>query len=60
MALQFSIFNTQGIKMRSGILKERETVIDTKDLSSGLYILHLANTRGVTKVFRVIKLVHNN
>ena len=60
MALQFSIFNTQGIKMRSGILKERETVIDTKDLSNGLYILHLANTRGVTKVFRVIKLVHNN
>ncbi len=49
------MLNAQGIVVRSGNADGNEVVIETRDLTSGLYLLRLTATNGATKTYRVVK-----
>lgn len=52
----YSISNTMGADIRSGIIRKEENQIDLRHLPSGLYILTISSTqsKGITQ-FRVLK-----
>ena len=47
--------NAQGAVVRSGNLTGDEVVIETSELVSGLYRLHLIDETGATKVVTLVK-----
>ena len=51
----YKLFNASGAVVRSGNFESRELTIETTDLVSGLYLLHLTAESGATKVVRVVK-----
>ena len=51
----YKLFNASGVVVRSGNFESRELTIETTDLASGLYLLHLTAESGATKVVRVVK-----
>lgn len=54
-AIRYALINALGIKMRSGVLNERETIINTENLETGLYVLRLSCENGAEKAFRLVK-----
>ncbi len=54
-AIRYALINALGIKMRSGVLNERETIINTENLETGLYVLRLNCENGAEKAFRLVK-----
>ena len=52
---EYALLNAQGIVVRSGNADSNEVVIETRDLTSGLYLLRLTATNGATKTYRVVK-----
>ena len=55
MNTTYKLFNASGVVVRSGNFESRELTIETTDLASGLYLLHLTAESGATKVVRVVK-----
>lgn len=51
----YALINLQGIRVRSGILNEKETIINTENLETGLYVLRLSCKNGAEKAFRLVK-----
>ena len=51
----YVLLNSQGIVVRHGTFDGNEIVIETDDLNSGLYLLHLSTDAGATKTYSVIK-----
>ena len=51
----YALINLQGIRVRSGILNEKETIINTENLETGLYVLRLNCENGAEKAFRLVK-----
>ena len=51
----YALINLQGIRVRSGILNEKETIINTENLETGLYVLRLSCENGAEKAFRLVK-----
>ena len=51
----YVLLNSQGIVVRRGTFDGNEIVIETDDLNSGLYLLHLSTDAGATKTYSVIK-----
>jgi len=49
------LLNAQGVVVRSGNMDGREIVIETSDLTSGLYLLRLTAENGAVKTYRVVK-----
>ena len=52
---EYALLNAQGIVVRSGNVDGNEVVIETRDLTSGLYLLRLTAENGATKTYRVVK-----
>ena len=51
----YTLLNAQGVVVRSGNMYGREIVIETSDLTSGLYLLRLTAENGATKTITVVK-----
>ena len=51
----YTLLNVQGVVVRSGNMLGSEVVIETTDLTSGLYLLRLTAENGATKTYRVVK-----
>ena len=52
---EYALLNAQGVVVRSGNMNGREIVIETSDLTSGLYLLRLTAENGAVKTYRVVK-----
>ena len=52
---EYALYNAQGVVVRSGNMLGSEVVIETTDLTSGLYLLRLTAENGATKTYRVVK-----
>ena len=51
----YVLLNAQGVVVRSGNMYGREVLIETSDLTSGLYLLRLTAANGATKTITVVK-----
>jgi len=51
----YKLLNASGVVVRSGNFESHEVTIETSDLASGLYLLHITAENGATKVVRVVK-----
>ena len=51
----YALLNAQGIVVRSGNMVGNEVLIETSDLTSGLYLLRLTAENGATKTITVVK-----
>ena len=51
----YTLLNVQGVVVRSGNMLGSEVVIETTDLTSGLYLLRLTTENGMVKTYRVVK-----
>ena len=51
----YKLLNASGVVVRSGNFESHEVTIETSDLASGLYLLHITTENGATKVVRVVK-----
>ena len=51
----YALLNAQGVVVRSGSMAGSEVVIETSDLTSGLYLLRLTAESGATKTITVVK-----
>ena len=52
---EYSLLNVSGQVVRVGKLVGSETVVETADLPSGLYLLRLRASNGVSRTLRVVK-----
>ena len=52
---RYDLLNAQGVVVRSGNMYGREIVIETTDLTSGLYLLRLTTENGAVKTITVVK-----
>ena len=52
---RYDLLNAQGVVVRSGNLMGNEQLIETTDLTSGLYLLRLTAASGATKTISVVK-----
>jgi hypothetical protein len=53
--LQYSIFNTIGVKMNTGALADNQSPINVEEYQPGLYYLLLTDKAGVQRVVKVVK-----
>ena len=51
----YTLLNVQGVVVRNGNMLGSEVMIETTDLTSGLYLLRLTAESGATKTYRVVK-----
>jgi len=51
----YALLNAQGVVVRSGNMYGHEVLIETSDLTSGLYLMRLTATNGATKTITVVK-----
>ena len=51
----YVLMNAQGVVVRSGNIDDVETILETSDLTSDLYLLYLTTEDGVTKTYSVVK-----
>ena len=51
----YTLLNAQGIVVRSGNMTDNEVLIETSDLTSGLYLLRLTAANGAVKTITVVK-----
>ena len=52
---EYVLLNAQGVVVRRGNMDGNEVVIETSDLTSGLYLLRLTAENGAVKTYRVVK-----
>ena len=52
---RYDLLNAHGIVVRSGNVNGNEVLIETTDLTSGLYLLRLTAKNGATKTITVVK-----
>jgi len=52
---EYILLNAQGVKIASGVLEASETIVNTSELSAGIYLLQLNASSGATKTYRVVK-----
>ena len=52
---EYALLNAQGVVVRSGSMAGNEVLIETSDLTSGLYLLRLTADNGATKTITVVK-----
>jgi len=52
---RYDLLNASGVVVRSGNVDGNEVLIETTDLTSGLYLLRLTAESGTTKVVTVVK-----
>ena len=52
---EYTLYNAQGVVVRSGNMDGNEVLIETSDLTSGLYLLRLTAENGATKTYCVVK-----
>ena len=52
---RYDLLNAQGVVVRSGNVNGNEVLIETTDLTSGLYLLRLTAKNGATKTITVVK-----
>ena len=52
---EYVLLNAQGVVVRSGNMDGNEVVIETSDLTSGLYLLRLTVENGAVKTITVVK-----
>ena len=52
---RYDLLNAQGVVVRSGNMDGNEVLIETSDLTSGLYLLRLTAENGATKTYCVVK-----
>ena len=52
---EYALLNAQGVVVRSGNMAGNEVLIETSDLTSGLYLLRLTAENGATKTITVVK-----
>lgn len=51
----YALLNAQGVVVLSGVLMQGEMILNTNELSAGLYLVRIAETSGEAKTYRVIK-----
>ena len=51
----YALLNAQGVVVLSGVLMQGEMILNTNELSAGLYLVRIAVTSGEAKTYRVIK-----
>ena len=52
---RYDLLNAQGVVVRSGSMAGNEVLIETSDLTSGLYLLRLTAENGATNTITVVK-----
>ena len=52
---RYELLNVNGQTVRTGYLQTAETLIETSELSEGIYILRLIAANGATKTYKVVK-----
>ena len=52
---RYDLLNAQGVVVRSGNMDGNEVLIETSDLTSGLYLLRLTTENGAEKTITVVK-----
>lgn len=51
----YALLNAQGVVVLSGVLMQGEMILNTNELSAGLYLVRIAVASGEAKTYRVIK-----
>ena len=51
----YAFLNAQGVVVRCGNMDGNEVIVETSDLTSGLYLLRLSAENGATKTIKVVK-----
>ena len=51
----YALLNAQGVVVRSGKLDGCEVMLETSELTSGLYLLRITTEHGATKTIKVVK-----
>lgn len=51
----YALLNAQGVVVLSGVLMQSETILNTNELSAGLYLVRITVASGEAKTYRVIK-----
>ena len=51
----YALLNAQGVVVLSGVLMHGEMILNTNELSAGLYLVRIAVASGEAKTYRVIK-----
>ena len=52
---EYALLNAQGVVVRSGNMAGNEVLIETSDLTSGLYLFRLTAENGATRTITVVK-----
>ena len=52
---RYDLLNAQGVVVRRGNMDGNEVVLETTDLTSGLYLLRLTAESGATKTMTIVK-----
>ena len=55
VSVAYELVNLTGVVVRAGLLDAREVIVDTADLSAGLYLVRLMGQNGAEKSLKVIK-----
>ena len=53
--LVVTLLNAQGVVVRTGALGNHETLLNTTELPSGMYLIRVTAKNGATKTYRVVK-----
>ena len=51
----YELLNAQGVVVRTGALGNHETLLNTSELPSGMYLVRVTAKNGATKTYRVVK-----
>ena len=52
---KYELFNVNGVVVSAGMLQGEETVVNTTNLGTGMYLLRITHAKGTAKTYRVIK-----
>ena len=52
---KYELFNANGVVVSAGMLQGEETVVNTTNLGTGMYLLRITPAKGTAKTYRVIK-----
>ena len=53
--LNFQLLDTKGVFLKNGALTGSNTSIEVENLDQAVYFLHVMNTNGVIKTFKIVK-----
>ena len=55
VSVAYELVNLAGVVLRTGVFAGVETIVDTADLSAGLYFVRLTGENGASRTVRVVK-----